>query len=76
MRTVAWLVIAIIVGFYLGHIFTIPPKSECVTGKVEFGLANIVIGEAVVCGEFHSGVYGPTLEVWGGEIKFYHDHEE
>ena len=51
-------------------------KTECVTGRVILGTASIIIGEAIVCGEFHSKAYGPTLEAWTGDILFYHDHEE
>lgn len=53
------------------------PETKCVTGRVELATDSvaIIIGEAVVCGEFHSNIYGPTVAAWEGDILFYHDHE-
>lgn len=53
-------------------------QPECIIGQVELSMpgTTIQIGEAVVCGEFHSDIYGPSIEAWSGEIKFYHGHEE
>ncbi len=79
MKTLIYVLLGTLVGVgFLVAVDYFAPQSECVTGRVELTLdgAAIIIGEAVVCGEFHSNIYGPTVAAWDGNIMFYHNHEE
>lgn len=78
---IMYLVMGTLLGFFIAMVIWGPHSHnlpECVVGKVQTVMKDtiIIIGEAVVCGEFHSSIYGPTLEAWDGPIKFYHNHDE